>query len=82
MTKANSIKATKDCFPIIKEYPMQTKIRHQPLDIPDNVFIVSMSLLVGLGLIDHKAQVSAKTTGRKLVQAAENIDGILSVKDA
>ena len=60
---------------------MQTKIRHQPIDISDSVFIVSMSLLVGLGLIDHQPQVSAKTTGRKLVQAAEDIDGILSVKD-
>ena len=60
---------------------MQTKIRHQPIDISDSVFIVSMSLLVGLGLIDHQPRGSAKTTGRKLVQAAENIDGILSVND-
>ena len=78
----NSIKTTKDCFPIIKEHPMQTKTRRQPIDISDIDFIVSVSLLVGLGLIDHQPRGSAKTTGRKLFQAAENTDGILSVKDS
>jgi len=62
---------------------MQTKIRHQPMDLSDSVYITGMSIMVGLGLFDcQQRMAAAEKAVQKTVLAAKNADNPFSVKDA
>ena len=66
-----------------KEHTMQTKIRHQPIDLSDSVYITGMSIMVALGLFDNQQRVAAAEKAvQKTVLAAKYADNTFSVKDA
>ncbi len=59
---------------------MQTKIRHQPMDLSDSVYITGMSIMVGLGLFDcQQRMAAAERAVQKTALAARNSDNTFSV---